>query len=378
LSVTEIRPAKKAKFTSNAVNTKTSSSCSSGIQALASEILSSRLEQFASKQQEYISHLVRDRNQSCFKGLTEETMNLHGFYVLMDYWAKLNSRNADVACCDGNQIGLSTHGMMSGWFIRHAFSFCPNRSEPFEERKKARQVDAILQSHDARTLQEHKERINRLSDVTVHLRGYGRVGMKVDSQSNSVAELNEKDLAFLSGKIDKGFIVTSINGAIVSPNQLSLIDEELCAGKTLDITFKRPAPPLPLHGIARKGIHKLVPYFLHEQQLDWLGKNVYSGGRALLRDKPAADAMKAFFHSTLREDTMTPMWLDQDRISTWLSARVREEKDRRKAALKAAKSSGPGFASASASKKAPPTYSSDESDNGSSSLDSDSLDEGDW
>ena len=212
----------------------------------------------------------------------------------------------------------------------------------------------------------------------MQLRGCGRVGMKVDSQSNSVAELNEKDLAFLSGKIDKGFIVTSINGAIVSPNQLSLIDEKLCAGKTLDITFKRPAPPLPLHGIARKGIHKLVPYFLHEQQLDWLGKNVYSGGRALLRDKPAADAMKAFFHSTLREDTMTPMWLDQDRISTWLSARVREEKDRRKAALKAAKSSGPGFASASAIQKAPPTDSSDESDNCSSSSDSDSLDEGDW
>jgi hypothetical protein len=266
--------------------------------------------------------------------------------------------------------------MTSGWYIRHAFNFCPNRSELFEARRKARRVDVILQSHDARALQEHKERIGRLSDVTVKLRGCGHVGLTVDPQSHAVVALHEKGLAYLSGKIDKDFIVTSINGAIVCSDQLSRIDEELCAGQTLDLTFKRPAPPLPLHGIARKGIHKSVQYVLHEKQLDWLGKNAFSGGRALLRDKPAADAMKAYFHSTLREDTMTPMWLDQDRISTWLAARTREEKDRRKAASKAANSSGAGagLALGSASKKAPPAEATDESDDGSSSADSDSFD----
>ena len=86
--------------------------------------------------------------------------------------------------------------------------------------------------------------------------------------------------------------------------------------------------------------------------------------------------MKAYFHSTSREDTMTPMWLDQDRISTWLAARNREEKDRRKAASKAVNSSGAGagFALGSASKKAPPAEAIEESDDGSSSADSDSFD----
>lgn len=109
---TELPAAKKAKGDSKAPIAEPPKGCGGGVEALASEILSSRLEQFASKQQQYISHLIRDRNQGCFKGLTEETLTLHGFYVLMNYWAKFNSRKADVACCEGNQIDISTHGMM--------------------------------------------------------------------------------------------------------------------------------------------------------------------------------------------------------------------------------------------------------------------------
>ena len=98
-------PTKKAKTASPPIS-------SGGFVAPASQVLSSRLEIFAAKQQHYISHLVRDRNQSSFKDLAEEAMTLSTMFIMMDYWAKFNSRKADVACCEGNQIGISTHGMM--------------------------------------------------------------------------------------------------------------------------------------------------------------------------------------------------------------------------------------------------------------------------
>jgi hypothetical protein len=43
--------------------------------------------------------------------------------------------------------------MTSGWYNRHASIFCPNRSEQFEARRKARRADVILQLHDVRALQ---------------------------------------------------------------------------------------------------------------------------------------------------------------------------------------------------------------------------------
>ena len=668
---TEVLGTQKAKGGSKAPVVESPKGCGGGVEALASEILASRLEQFASKQQQYISHLIRDRNQSCFKGLTEETLTLHGFYVLMDYWAKFNSRKADVACCEGNQIGISTHGMMfiylnpsvaeraeidrehgpqqwerfgpardeagglrfleenfnvfcddakqgtfhtqseveatiraflagrpwldrsrcafvqsdnasnyrdpttevmcrsigvrcfseagmgkdegdanagvikglfaskldeghdlecagdlfrhatgfkvkgerygilkvdrryerrvsgrvsmphisnyglwtldestitfyesldvassresmlrggkavgfgegvkltiaefnmkhstqlsvtgatldltddsnvkqrrsreekfsarnaqeqkkaskalaiqdkaaaassaaeahfngaveqcprcekrfltPGWYSRHKVTFCPKRSEIREARKRARRIDVILHLHDERVLQDHKERLDRLRDVCVRLSGSGRIGLSVNPHSRAVVRMNEKGLAFISGKIDLAFVLVAIDGAPVaidgaplSSGVLSVLDGELSLGRAIDLTFKRPTPPLPLHGIARKGIHKSVQYLLHEKQLEWLHANVFSGGRTLMRDKPAADAMKAHFHCTLREDTMTPMWLDQEKISSWLSARTKEEKDRRRAAQRADKSTSAGSASASAPKKVHP------------------------
>lgn len=219
----------------------------------------------------------------------------------------------------------------------------------------------ILHLHDERVLQDHTERLGRLRDVCVRLSGSGRIGLSVHPHSRAVVQLNEKGLAFTSSKIDLDFILVAIDGAPVaidgaplSSAVLSVLNGELSLGRAIDLTFKRPTPPLPFHGIARKGIHKSVQYLLHEKQLEWLHANVFSGGRTLMRDKPAADAMKAHFHRTLREDTITPMWLDQERISSWLSARTKEEKDRRRAAQRVDKSTSAGSASASAPKKVPP------------------------
>ena len=129
----------------------------------------------------------------------------------------------------------------------------------------------------------------------------------------------------MSGKIGKGFVLISIDGEPVTTNSLAILNAELSSNTVLILMFKRPQPPLPFHGIARKGIHKSVQYSLHVKQLEWLNANAFVGGQTRLRDKPASQAMKAHFCNTMREDTMTPMWLDQERVSNWLAARVKEE-----------------------------------------------------
>jgi len=149
----------------------------------------------------------------------------------------------------------------------------------------------------------------------------------------------------LSGKIGKGFVLVSIDGEPVTTGNFAILNTELSSSAVLTLIFKRPQPTLPFHGIARKGIHKSVQYSLHARQLEWLNANAFVGGQTRLRDRPAFLAMKAHFCNTMRKDTMTPMWLDQDRISNWLAVRVKEEKNRRKAG-RAATFSHTGSASA--------------------------------
>jgi hypothetical protein len=153
----------------------------------------------------------------------------------------------------------------------------------------------------------------------------------MQSDSHVVVSLDTHGLAFLSGRIEPGFILMAIGDQPVNEDTLKLLQVNIPVASTLDLIFKRMLPPLPLHGIARAGIHKRVKHVMHFEQLQWLNANVFADGRALMREKTAAEAMKVFFRKRMRDDTMTPMWLDQDQISSWLCVRVKEEKDRRKA-----------------------------------------------
>ena len=105
-------------------------------------------------------------------------------------------------------------------------------------------------------------------------------------------------------------------------------------GSALKLSFKRPVPPLPIHGIARSGIHKRVEHAMHREQVGWLNANVFADSLVLMRDKPAAVAMKAHFRRRMRDDTLTPMWLDQYKIASWLCDRKKDEKYRQKVAKK--------------------------------------------
>ena len=103
------------------------------------------------------------------------------------------------------------------------------------------------------------------------------------------------------------------------------------------MTFARPPPDIPLHGSARIRIHKPVRHVMLPEQKAWLETNVFADGKRLYgaRDKSAYSAMRAAFHDRIRLDTMTPLWLEQKHISTWLAKCVKDEKQKRTTARKA-------------------------------------------
>lgn len=81
--------------------------------ATRAELLAARLEVAAEIQQEYHAHLIRDGNQECFKSLVLETMPIDSFFLLVDYWAKINVGKAGgTATCEGDSKGISAHGGM--------------------------------------------------------------------------------------------------------------------------------------------------------------------------------------------------------------------------------------------------------------------------
>jgi len=82
-----------------------------------------------------------------------------------------------------------------------------------------------------------------------------------------------------------------------------------------------------------------------------------SFGRTL--GEPALEAMKAAFAEQIRIDTMTPMWLSKDQISTWRAAQVKDEKNKSRLGREASKDGEAGGAvvvpSAGAAPAPPPS-----------------------
>jgi hypothetical protein len=81
--------------------------------AAGSEVLTARLQVAEAKQQKYHAHLIRDRNQGCFKQLVLDELPIGAFYLLVDYWAKIGiAKKGGTALCEGDSKGLSAHWSM--------------------------------------------------------------------------------------------------------------------------------------------------------------------------------------------------------------------------------------------------------------------------
>lgn len=160
------------------------------------------------------------------------------------------------------------------------------------------------------------------------------VGIELDERDGLfvVTAVAPQSVAARSAQVAVGLVVREIDGSTPTSTTALALSGTVAGTQCIKVQFARPRPQIPYYGCARKGIHKSVQYQMTDEQQKWLEKHVFVDGQRMygIRDKGAFQAMKAAFHNRIRTDTMTPVWLEQSQIATWLVKQVKEEKDRRK------------------------------------------------
>ena len=225
--------------------------------------------------------------------------------------------------------------LSNGWYLKHIARWCTSLQDATVEARKTTRVDMILADVDDLRVAAATKQKTKLRVVEVHFRSLSErpepVGITLAESGGiySVAAVALHSVAARSAQVSVGLVVMQIDGSKpTSHDQLS----GTVGATAMRVQFARPRPQIPYHGSARKGVHKEVRYQMTSEQRTWLESNVFKDGVRVrgMRDKGAFLAMKAAFSDRIRTDTMTPVWLEQSQIATWLAKQVKEEKEKRK------------------------------------------------
>ena len=245
--------------------------------------------------------------------------------------------------------------LLASHFRHHKKKDCINKVELAKERLRTRDVSTMLALSAEAHAENYRERIANLRTVVVKLKlngSNGNIGIELEESPDHgtvVKSLDVNGLAFQSAQIQAGWILeaarTETKGTVAAVESegelvISTIDitstcfnelKLMTPSQTLVITFRLPAPDIPLHGIARKGLHKGVQFKFHEEQLAWLGAEVFADGKEKMRDKQAYETMRAHFDTRVRTDVLGPMWAPREQIAKWLADQKKIAKAARKA-----------------------------------------------
>ena len=249
--------------------------------------------------------------------------------------------------------------LLASHFRHHKKKDCINKVELAKERLRTRDVSTMLALSAEAHAENYRQRIANLRTVVVKLKlngSNGNIGIELEESPDHgtvVKSLDVRGLAFQSAQIQAGWILeaarTETKGTVAAVDGegelvISTIDitstcfnelKLMTPSQTLVITFRLPAPDIPLHGIARKGLHKGVQFKFHEEQLAWLRTEVFADGKEKMRDKQAYETMRAHFDTRVRTDVLGPMWAPREQLGKWLA----DQKKIAKAARKAKKAS---------------------------------------
>ena len=193
--------------------------------------------------------------------------------------------------------------LLASHFRQHKTKDCIDKAELAKERLRTRDVSTMLALSAEAHAEGYRERIANLRTVVVELKvtgSNGNIGIELEDSSDHgiivVKSLPVSGLAFRSAQIQAGWILdaarTETKGTVTAVDNeaeliISTIDitstcfdefKLMTPSQTLVLTFRLPAPDIPLHGIARKGLHKGVQFKFHEEQLAWLGAEVFADG----------------------------------------------------------------------------------------------------
>ena len=234
--------------------------------------------------------------------------------------------------------------LTKGGFSRHYEAGCRKyeTNQIREERRVERSVLQRLAVTDALAIETNLYRKRDLAYVKVNFKAPSNkavlIGIELDEerdgeQGNGCTFIVSavSGLALDTARVKKGYFLVRVGDGSM-PLTKRVLSRHLCADESLEVTFLRPPPPIPLHGSARQMIHKQPRFVMNKAQEEWLKTYAYdhSTGRDLLRPIVAFESMKAYFRDQLRKDTKTPMWLERDVISKWITEQKKVEKQKRR------------------------------------------------
>lgn len=105
-------------------------------------------------------------------------------------------------------------------------------------------VPILLKECDALFVAETEERLRNLRRVRVSIRGRtdlrcggGQVGLHIDPESFTVTKIESRTLASLTGRIDCGFVLVSINGAPATEESIWMLQGHLSPNDDLHLEF---------------------------------------------------------------------------------------------------------------------------------------------
>ena len=234
--------------------------------------------------------------------------------------------------------------LTKGGFSRHYEAGCLmyKTHQIREQRRVERSVLQRLAVTDALAIERNSSRKRNLALVKVNFKAPSNeavpIGIELEEEkdgdqgSGSTFVVSAvSGLALDTAMVKEGYFLVRV-GDGSRPLTKRVLSRHLCADESLEVTFLRPPPPIPLHGSAREMIHKQPRFVIDKDQEVWLKTYAYdhSTGRDLLRPIVAFESMKAYFRNQVRKDTKTPMWLERDDISKWIAEQKKVEKQKRR------------------------------------------------
>lgn len=220
---------------------------------------------------------------------------------------------------------------------------CEELEEERVKRREEQDVKVLVSERNKAQVKSRDLSIQNMALVEVTLTPSGSrdvIGLglkKNDKNEIVVSSVDEDGLAFFGMQIAEGFVLMKINDEEVFPMEDDDADEDFYdgflpskIGEPLKLLFHRAEVPLPVHGFARKNLHKMKQFSYHDRQLEWLieywEKNKLQGTRA---EQMCMD-MKTHFGNEVRDDISAPFWLDRTRLRGWINSNKKAAKDKRK------------------------------------------------
>jgi len=204
---------------------------------------------------------------------------------------------------------------------------CIHKGHASEEKNKIRNIVSIL-SAMAQEAKEKKENvIKSLGSLQFKFKPGTDVGISLEMVEGRfvVKSVTDGSVAFRTSFVDEGFILVAVNGS--PPTPLSCLDGPFDLQNDdgfVVLEFKRPTPPIPPRGYARRGFQKRPKFKMNKEQITWLESTYQSRNASGLRGKGYHDIMISKFQFRIRDDVDEPFWLFEPQINDWLKSKKAE------------------------------------------------------